>query len=81
MIRARLGTSVNIDYIYSENVLKGFPLQTMKVHGVVDARLHIYTATTLGRCRVANPTLGRLYPWGMSLILILYEAQWTPGPV
>ena len=41
MIRARLGTSVNIDYIFSKNVIKGFPLQTIKVHGVVDARVHI----------------------------------------
>ena len=27
----------------------------------VDARVHIYTATALGRGRVARPTLGNLY--------------------
>ena len=27
----------------------------------VDARVHIYTATALGRGRVASPTLDRLY--------------------
>ena len=27
----------------------------------MDARIHIYTATTLGRDRVASPTLGSLY--------------------
>ena len=26
------------------------------------ARVHIFTATALGRDRVASPTLGRLYP-------------------
>ena len=30
--------------------------------GDVDARVHILTATTLGRGRVASPTLGRLNP-------------------
>ena len=30
--------------------------------GDVDARVHIFTATALGRGRVASPTLGRLYP-------------------
>ena len=34
----------------------------MKTHGDVDARVHIFTATALGRRRVASPTLGRLYP-------------------
>ena len=29
----------------------------------VDARVHIYTATALGRGRVAIPTLDHLYPW------------------
>ena len=28
----------------------------------MDARVHIFTATALGRGRVASPTLGRLYP-------------------
>ena len=43
----------------------------------VNARVHIYTATALGRGRIASPTLGLLYP----RILILYEPEWTPGPV
>ena len=30
----------------------------------MDARVHVYTATALGRGRVASPTLGRLYPGG-----------------
>ena len=30
--------------------------------GDVDARVHIFTATALGRGRVASPTLGHLYP-------------------
>ena len=30
--------------------------------GDVDARVHIYTVTALGRGRVASPTLGRLTP-------------------
>ena len=30
--------------------------------GDVDARVHIFTVTALGRGRVASPTLGRLYP-------------------
>ena len=34
----------------------------MKAHGDMDARVHILTATALGRGRVASPTLGRLYP-------------------
>ena len=36
----------------------------MKVHGDVNARVHIFTATALGRGRVTSPTLGRLYSWG-----------------
>ena len=34
----------------------------MKARGNVDARVHKYTCTALGRSRVASPTLGRLYP-------------------
>ena len=30
--------------------------------GDVDARVHIFTATTLEKCRVALPSRGRLYP-------------------
>ena len=36
----------------------------MKAHGDEDARLHIYTATALGRTRVASPTLGPPLPPG-----------------
>ena len=32
--------------------------------GDVDARVHIFTATALGRGRVASPTLSCLYPRG-----------------
>ena len=46
----------------------------------VNARLHIYTATPLGRGRVASSTLGRFYFRGKPPLLILYEAEWTPGP-
>ena len=37
----------------------------MKVHGgcgCKGARTYVYTATALGKGRVASPTLGRLYP-------------------
>ena len=37
-------------------------LKAMKAHVDMDAKVHIYTAIALGRCRKANPTLGRLYP-------------------
>ena len=37
---------------------KASPLQVMKVHGDVNSRVDIYTATALGRGRVANPTSG-----------------------
>ena len=30
--------------------------------GDVNARVHIFTATALGRGRMASPALGRLYP-------------------
>ena len=40
--------------------LKLFP---WRYTGDVDARVHIYTATTLGRGRVASPTLGSIYAW------------------
>ena len=42
--------------------VKVSPLQALKAHGDVDARVHIFTATALGRGRVASPTLGCLYP-------------------
>ena len=37
----------------------------MKAHGgcgCKGAHTCVYTATALGKCRVASPTLGRLYP-------------------
>ena len=46
----------------------------------MSARVHIFTATALGRVRVANPPIGRLYPRKVP-VLILQEAEWTPGPV
>ena len=39
--------------------------------GDVDARVHIFTATALGRGRVASPKLGSLYPGGKPPVLIL----------
>ena len=36
----------------------------MKAHGDMDTRVHIYTATALGRGRMASPMLGRLYSRG-----------------
>ena len=47
----------------------------------MDARTHIYTATAVGRVRVASPALGRLYPGGKSPVLILYQSEWNPEPV
>ena len=38
----------------------------MKIHGgcgCKGAHTYVYTAMALGKCRVASPTLGRLYPW------------------
>ena len=46
----------------------------------VDARIHIFAATELGRGRVANPMLGHVFSW-KAPVLILQEAAWTPGPV
>ena len=48
-------------------------LQIMKVHGVVEARDHIFAAVELGRDKITRPTLSR--------ILILQEAECAPGPV
>ena len=42
-----------------------------KPTGDVDARIHIFIATAVGRGRVASPTLGRLYTWGNSPVLTL----------
>ena len=42
---------------------KGIPITDHEgPRGDVDARVHIFTATALGRGRVTSPTLGRLYP-------------------
>ena len=49
---------------YESEVVKVSPLQAMKAHGDLDARVHIYTATALGGCSMASPTLGHLYPGG-----------------
>ena len=40
------------------------PLKAMKSHRDVVTRVYIYTATALGRGRVASPTLSRFYPRG-----------------
>ena len=52
----------------------------MKAIGDVDARVHIFAVTTLGRGRVvlsyARPSLPK-----KASVLILLEAEWTTGPV
>ena len=60
--------------VYHSNVLAHSlysPIQAMKDHGDVYARVHIYTATELGSGRVASPTLRRFYPRGKPPVLIL----------
>ena len=58
------------------------PLQTMAHGGCGCKDPHIgYTAAALRRRRVASPTLGRSYTLGKPPVLILQEAEWTPGPV
>ena len=48
--------------------VKAFPLQAMKDHGGCGCKgPHIHSQ----RGRVANPTLGRLYPRGKPSVLIL----------
>ena len=54
-----------------EYKVKVSPLQTMKAKGDVAARVHIYTATTLGRGREASPMLGHLYSRRKTPVLIL----------
>ena len=39
----------------------------------------IYTATAVGKGRAAISTVGRLYSRGKPPVLILKEAEWTPG--
>ena len=43
--------------------------------GDVDARVHIYVATALGRDGVVSPTRGSLYPMGKSPIFSSYEIE------
>ena len=46
----------------------------MKAHGDVDAMVHIFAATALGRGRVTSPSLGRLHP-RKAPVLILQENE------
>ena len=63
------GISLNkVQFIFISNSLPSFhyywykyPFQNLPY---VDARVHIYAATALGRSRMSSPTLGRLYPRG-----------------
>ena len=48
-----------------------------KVHGDVDARVHIYTVNALARGRMTSPMRGRLCP----PVLILQEAEWISRPI
>ena len=52
------------EILTSKVKVKVIPLQAIKVHGDVDARVHINTATALRRGRVVSPTLGCLRPQG-----------------
>ena len=45
--------------------------------GDVDAKIHIFTATVLGRGRVVKPP-SALFTHGEAPVLILQEAEWTP---
>ena len=38
------------------------PLEAMRTQGDVDARVHIFAATAIGRGGVINPMFGHLYP-------------------
>ena len=60
--------------------VKVSPLQSMKAHEDVDARVHICAVTALGRGKQACPTLTVFTP-GKAPVVILHEAEWTPGPV
>ena len=51
----------NFYYLAHVIKLKVYPLLAIKAHGNVTARVHTYTATALGRGRVASPVLGHLY--------------------
>ena len=53
----------------------------MKVHGEVDARVHILAAMALERGRMTSPMLVHLLPPGKALVLILQEIEWTPASV
>ena len=60
-------TILYVDWAACVPKVKVFPLQGMKAHGDVDLRVHIYTATEIGRRRVASTTLSRFtfgeIPW------------------
>ena len=53
-----LHKSINNIYLNNHIKVKISPLQAMKVTGDVDARVHIYTATAVGRGKVSGPRLG-----------------------
>ena len=64
------------------NTDKGNPhYRPWRPDGDVDARVHIFAARALLRRRVASLMLGHLYPPGKVPVLILQEAELTPGPV
>ena len=44
--------------------VKVSPLQAMKAHGGCRCKVHIFTATALGRGRITSLTLDHLYPRG-----------------
>ena len=60
-----------VSYRPTCKIISVSPLLVMKAHGDVVERVLIYTATALGRGRVASPKLECLYPRGKHPILIL----------
>ena len=70
----------NLDGLLSAKKVKLSSLQASRTKGDLDARVHIFAATALGRGWVASPTLGRLYP-GKAPVFIIQKAEWTQGSV
>ena len=66
-----LNNKIEVIQIYCNYHCAKVKVSPLQATGDVDARVHIFTATALGRGRVASPTLGLLYPRGKPLVLIL----------
>ena len=57
--------------------VKVYPFQGIKTLGACGCKGPTIAVTTLGRGRMARPTLGLLHP-RKALVLILQQAEWTP---